>query len=189
MQQSKKKILKNIFQSLLPILFFYVYKKSDIQTATAILLCTHSIVFFNQLFQKSEIGNSVSIVCFASMLLLAMLTLMYDDGDYIKIHFTIVNLIYVSMLSINKNNARNIMEQIITAPLTKNMNDANAHTIHKQWSSFFLSLTIINEIIRRLPAEILWVSYNTFGVPLLTAVLMFGQLPRIKQYNDQSTTA
>lgn len=82
--------MKQLREFIPLIVFFIVYKMSDIYTATAALMITMTLSFILSYFQNGKKTDKMQIITLAMILVFGSLTLILHDDVFIKWKVTAV---------------------------------------------------------------------------------------------------
>ncbi len=159
--------------------FFLVYNRSDIFTATAVfipvILASLGVSWrLTRHLPKMAVVTAVVVVVFGG------LTLFLQDATFIKMKPTIVNLIFAGILGWGLVQGRSYLKYLMgeMMPLT----DAGWMKFTGRWVMFFVGMAILNELIWRTQTESFWVSFKTFGSPVITLLFMASQFPMLQRH-------
>jgi intracellular septation protein len=159
--------------------FFITYTRSDIFTATAVfvplILVTLGISWrLTRRLPKMAAVTAVMVTVFGG------LTLWLQDETFIKMKPTIVNLIFAAGLGWGMLRNRSYLKDLMgeTMPLT----DEGWRIFTGRWALFFLAMAAVNEVVWRSLTETDWVTFKTFGSPVLTFVFVMTQFPLLKKH-------
>ena len=108
------------------------------------------------------------------------LTIWLNDATFIKMKPTIVNLIFAGALLWGLMLGRSWLKYLAgeLIPLT----DEGWMLFTKRWALFFLFMALVNEVVWRGFSESFWVSFKTFGSPVLTILFVMSQAPLLKRH-------
>jgi intracellular septation protein len=107
------------------------------------------------------------------------LTLYFQDEFFLKIKVTIINLFFAAVLFgglyFKQNFIKAIMGQALELP------DSAWRTLTIRWGMFFVTLAIINELVRRFTPDY-WISFKAFGILGLTIIFALANAPFMARY-------
>jgi intracellular septation protein len=183
MQMNQPRPIHPIVRLLLEMgplgVFFITYTRSDIFTATAVfvplILVTLGISWrLTRRLPKMAAVTAVMVTVFGG------LTLWLQDATFIKMKPTIVNLIFAAGLGWGMLRNRSYLKDLMgeTMPLT----DEGWRIFTGRWALFFLAMAAVNEVVWRSLTETDWVTFKTFGSPVLTFVFVMTQFPLLKKH-------
>jgi intracellular septation protein len=158
-------------------LFGQTYEGVVVATITfipAILLSLAISFAITRTLPKMAIVTGVVVVVFGG------LTIWLNDATFIKMKPTIVNLIFAFILGWGLLRGQSYLKTLMgeLLPLT----DEGWLIFTKRWALFFVAMAVINELIWRTQAEDFWVSFKTFGSPVLTLIFLMTQAGFLKRH-------
>lgn len=113
------------------------------------------------------------------------LTLWLHDDTFIKIKVTLINVLFSAMLLGGLAFKRLYIKQILSASMQ--LDEIGWRKLTVRWGLFFLTLAVLNEIVRRNVDTQTWVNFKVWGVLVLSMVFMFAQMPLIKRHSIEGT--
>jgi intracellular septation protein len=159
--------------------FFLIYNRTDIFIATAVfipvILAALGVSWFlTRHLPKMAVVTAVVVIVFGG------LTLWLKDATFIKMKPTIVNLVFAGMLGWGLVQGRSYLKYLMgeMMPLT----DAGWMKFTGRWVIFFIGMAILNEVIWRTQTESFWVSFKTFGSPVVSLLFMASQFPMLQRH-------
>ena len=108
------------------------------------------------------------------------LTIWLRDETFIKMKPTIIYLVFAFLLSIGLLRKRSYLQSLMSVALL--MEDKGWMILTKRFTLFFIILAILNETVWRSLPTGTWVSFKTFGFPMLTLIFFFAQIRLIQKY-------
>lgn len=123
---------------------------------------------------KMAVVTAVVVVIFGG------LTVWLNDATFIKMKPTIVNLIFAGILGWGLIRGRSYLKYLMGEMLP--MDDEGWMIFTRRWAYFFLFMAVLNEVIWRTQSESFWVSFKTFGSPVVTFVFMMSQTGLLKRH-------
>lgn len=123
---------------------------------------------------KMAVVTAIVVVVFGG------LTIWLNDATFIKMKPTIVNLIFAGILGWGLIRGRSYLKYLMGEMLP--MDDEGWMIFTRRWAYFFLFMAILNEVIWRTQTESFWVSFKTFGSPIVTFVFMMSQTGLLKRH-------
>ena len=123
---------------------------------------------------KMAVVTAVVVVIFGG------LTVWLNDATFIKMKPTIVNLIFAGILGWGLIRGRSYLKYLMGEMLP--MDDEGWMILTRRWAYFFLFMAVLNEVIWRTQSESFWVSFKTFGSPVVTFVFMMSQTGLLKRH-------
>ena len=181
--KTEPKWLKPFTEYLPLVAFFLVYWKTDLITATKVLigvtLVTTAISFF--------IAKKVAMMPIVTAGILALfggLTILFNDESFIKMKPTVVQIAFAAILwgglFFNKIFVKTVMGQTMKMP------DEVWITFTHRVCIFFLVCAVLNEIVWRTQTTDFWVNFKVFGLTGLTLVFFASQFPMFNKYIEDS---
>ena len=164
------------------LLFFVVYQKAGIYTATAVFIP----VIFAALAVSWVLTRSLpkmSVLTAVVVLVFGGLTLWLHDATFIKMKPTIINLLFAGALGFGLWRGRSYLRDLMGTALP--LTDHGWKVLTVRWALFFVFMALVNEAIWRTQTEEFWVTFKTFGSPAITFVFMLAQYPLIKRHHDE----
>lgn len=161
------------------VLFFIVYQRSDIFTATmvfipVILAALAASWILTRHMPRMSVVTAVVVVVFGG------LTLWLKDATFIKMKPTIINTLFAFGLGFGLWRGRSYLRDLIGTALP--LTDEGWRLLTLRWMAWFLVCAVLNEAIWRTQSEEFWVAFKTFGSPVLTFVFMLAQMPLLKKH-------
>ena len=164
------------------VLFFLVYQRTDIFTATAVfipvILGSLGVSWWlSRDLPRMAVVTAVVVVVFGG------LTLWLQDATFIKMKPTIINVLFAAALGWGLLRGRSYLKDLIGAamPLT----DAGWMVLTRRWAVFFLFMAVLNEAVWRTQTEEFWVTFKTFASPAITFAFVISQFSLIKKHGSE----
>ena len=147
--------------------------------ATKIFIPTILLSLLVGYIQTKEIAK---MPLFTTIIVLVFggLTIWLRDETFIKMKPTIIYLVFAFLLSIGLLRNKSYLQSLMAVALP--MEDKGWMILTKRFMLFFIALAILNEIVWRFSSTDAWVSFKTFGFPLLTLIFFFAQARLIQRY-------
>jgi intracellular septation protein len=165
------------------LIFFAANSVSGIFTATAVfMLAMASSIAVGFAIEKKV--SPVALVTGVLVLIFGGLTLWLSNDIFIKIKPTILYSMFAAVLMGGLRADRLLIKYL----LGQNMRlpDAAWRTLTWRWSSFFLVLALLNEIVWRNTSTNNWVAFKVWGVFPLTLLFALAQAPFIARHHIES---
>ena len=108
------------------------------------------------------------------------LTIWLRDETFIKMKPTIIYIVFAFLLIIGLVRGQSYLQSLMGVALP--MKTEGWMLLTKRFTLFFIFLAILNEVIWRLFSTDTWISFKTFGFPILTFVFFFAQVRLIQKY-------
>jgi len=163
------------------VVFFITNAKFGLMTGTAAFVVATAIALPLNWYLEKRLPI-MPLVSGAFVLVFGGLTLALDDGFFIKIKPTIVNLLFAGALTTGLLLGRNFLKILFGNVFS--LDDPGWRILTQRWIAFFIVLAMLNEITWRFFSEDFWVSFKLFGAMPLTLLFSFAQLPLIKRHWD-----
>jgi len=147
------------------VLFFVVYQRTDIFTATAVFIPT-ILGSLGVSWWLSRDVPRMAVVTAVVVVVFGGLTLWLKDATFIKMKPTIINTLFAAALGWGLLRGRSYLKDLIggAMPLT----DAGWMILTRRWALFFLFMAALNEVVWRTQTEEFWVTFKTFASPAIT---------------------
>ncbi len=174
------------------IIFFIAYKYAPLPDlieadesleriifATKVFIPTILISFLIGYVQTKEIAK---MPLFTAIIVLVFggLTIWLRDETFIKMKPTIIYLVFAFLLTVGLIRGRSYLQSLMAVALP--MEDKGWLILTKRFTLFFLVLAILNESVWRIFSTDIWVSFKTFGFPILTFGFFLLQIRLIQKY-------
>ena len=172
--------LRKLAVELGPLLvFFAVQRAVDIFWATgAFMLATLVSVL---VARRSE-GRwpAMPLITGVFVLVFGGLTLALQDGQFIKIKPTIVNLLFAAILLGGLFRGRLFLKLVFGEAFL--LDEAGWRLLTVRFGLYFVCLAALNEVVWRNASEDTWVSFKVFGILPLTVLFMLSQSALIQRH-------
>lgn len=170
--------MKQLLEFIPLIIFFVVYKMTDIYAATGSLIVTTGLLLAYSYFKNGK-AEKMQVITFLMVFIFGSLTLFLHDDVFIKWKVTFIYALFaVALLASQYIFKKSIIKQMLGKELTLPDNVWNRLNI--AWALFFIILSILNVYVAfNLPQEV-WVNFKVFG--LLGATLVFTMLSGLYIY-------
>lgn len=161
------------------LIFFVVYQRTEIYTATAIFIPVILASLGASWVLTRELPR-IAVVTAVVVVVFGGLTLYLQDALFIKMKPTIVNGLFAGALGFGLLRGRSYLRDVLghALPLT----DAGWRILTKRWALFFVFMAVLNEVIWRTQTESFWVTFKTFGSPVVTFLFVASQFPLLKRH-------
>ena len=166
------------------VLFFVVYQRTDIFTATAVFIpvilgALAASWALTRDLPRMAVVTAVVVVVFGG------LTLWLKDATFIKMKPTIINCLFAFALGFGLWRGRSYLRDLMGAALP--LTDRDWTVLTQRWALWFLFAAALNEAIWRTQTEEFWVAFKTFGSPAMTFLFMMAQMPLLKRHAPVET--
>ncbi|MFL1780830.1 Intracellular septation protein A [Candidatus Hepatincolaceae symbiont of Richtersius coronifer] len=171
-----------IFLEILPLfLFFIINKFYGIFVATGVLI-VFSLLNLIMAYVYTKVFHLIPLITTFLAVLFGGLTLILHNGDFIKIKITLMNLLFALILITGLVFKKNFLRLLLADGLS--LKDKGWHILTISWSSFFMCLAIMNEIVWRHFSTDTWVNFKVFGILGLSIAFTLLQLPIVHKYKQ-----
>ncbi len=164
------------------VLFFVIYQRTDIFTATAVFIPT-ILASLGVSWWLSRDVPRMAVVTAVVVVVFGGLTLYLQDATFIKMKPTIINVLFAGALGWGLLRGRSYLKDLIGAamPLT----DEGWMILTRRWALFFLFMALVNEAVWRTQTEEFWVTFKTFASPAITFLFVITQFGLIKKHGTE----
>jgi intracellular septation protein len=109
------------------------------------------------------------------------LTLYFNNPVFLYMKPTIINIIFALILFVGKTFLnKNFLKYFFQNAFQ--INEMGWNKLNNRWMLFFIFLAIINELVWRTQAEVVWVNFKVWGMLPLTFVFTAFQIPLINKH-------
>ena len=171
-----KAYVKLFFEVTPLIIFFVVNSYYGIYKATLFFMISSIIAVPIAWYIDRKIPW-MPIITGLFILFFGGLTLFFHDDNFIKFKPTIINIIFAFILLIGLKFNKLFLRMAMSKAFELSEETWKKLTI--RWSSFFIFLAFINEVVWRTQSTDFWVSFKVFGILPLTLIFAVLQLPLI----------
>jgi intracellular septation protein len=112
------------------------------------------------------------------------LTLLYNDGVFIKLKLTIVNLAFAAALGIGLIKGKLFLKLMLGEAFS--MTELGWRLLTYRWIGFFVVMALLNEAIRLTTADTTWGAWKT-GSLFITIAFAVAQVGLMKRHQLKST--
>ena len=164
------------------LIFFTVYYKSGNNLKIAIpplIIATLIAVLISYVVEKKipylPLAGGVIISIFGG------LTLYFNNPIFLYMKPTIINIIFAIILFIGKTFLnKNFLKFFFQNAFQ--IDEMGWNKLNNRWMLFFIFLAIINELVWRTQAEVVWVNFKVWGILPLTFIFTVFQIPLISKH-------
>jgi len=172
--------MKALSDFLPVVLFFVVYKMSDIYMATAVLIAASAFQVALAWIRHRHVERNL-LITFGVILVFGGATLILRDPGFIKLKPTIANWIIAgvfmsSQMFTNRSVIRRMMEDHLRMP------DPIWARLNLAWVGFFITCGFLNLWVANNFSESTWVNFKLFGLIGLNIVFVIGQFWFLSPY-------
>jgi intracellular septation protein len=154
--------------------FFVTYKLGGMYWATGVLM---ALTLVTLIIGYAMTGKLAKFPLYSAVLvgLLGGLTLYFQDGTFVKMKPTVVNLLFAAVLAGGLYFNRIFLKDLLGS--TMDLPDAAWRQLTLRWAGFFMVLALLNEFVWRSMSEEAWVNFKVFGLLGLTIVFAAANTP------------
>lgn len=178
-QETKGQGLKFLIELGPLILFFLVYAKFGIYTATGVLMVATVISLALSWMTQGKI-SVMPLVTAVIVCIFGGLTFWLNDPSFIKMKPTMVNVLFAAILGAGLYMQRPFLKLLLGEAIA--MTDEGWRLLTLRWIAFFLGVAVLNEIIWRTMSEAAWVNFKVFAILPLTFVFAIAQVGLMKRH-------
>ena len=168
----------DLFRPLLPA-FLYEGEKPGMFVGTAVLMPTALIAVAASWLAFRR----VPVMLWFTALMVAVfgsLTLFLHDPEFIKMKLTIIYTIFGLLLLGGLAFGKVFLPMVLEGAMR--LDAAGWRMLTRRWGWMFLSLAVLNEIIRRTQSDDFWVLFKFPGTAILIFAFMMTQVPMIMKH-------
>ena len=177
-----KSLLKFITDFGPLLIFFTIYYKSGNNLSVAIpplIIATLIAVLISYMVERKipylPLMGGIIISIFGG------LTLYFNNPVFLYMKPTIINIIFALALFVGKNFLnKNFLKYFFQNAFQ--IDEIGWDKLNNRWLSFFIFLALINELVWRTQAEVVWVNFKVWGILPLTFVFTAFQIPLINKH-------
>lgn len=173
-----KKSVSTALEVLPLVVFFAVYKFSDLIAATGALVVV-TIVTISITYMVERRVPMMPLISAIVLSFFGGLTLISGDGIFIKIKPTLVNIVFASILFAGAYMKKPLLKYLMESAFK--MDDEAWLKFSLRWGFFFLFLAGLNEVIWRNFSEDFWVKFKVFGMLPISVLFTATQIPFLKK--------
>ena len=172
--------MQAFFEYVPLILFFVVYKLTDIYWGTAVLIGGSALHILYLFFVEKKVPTK-NWVIFGLIAGFGGLTIFLQDDNFLKWKVTIINGFFAAALLItryvfNKNLIKQLMGEALALP--ENIWDR----LNISWATFFAFCATLNIYIAFNFSQETWVNFKVFGLMGLTFAFAIGSIFSLYKY-------
>ena len=172
-----------LFYDFFPVLvFFIVYKLSNIYTATGALIIA-SAIQIGYLWLRKKRVEPMYLITFLLVLVFGGITIMLHDAMYLKWKVSIVNWLFGFAFLVSQFFGRKTLVQFLFESSTDHHGKHPAIDLPKTvwgklnliWTLYFLMIGFINIYVAYRFSTAIWVDFKVFGMIGLTLLFVLAQ--------------
>jgi intracellular septation protein len=161
------------------IIFFVVNSRFDIFVATGAIMVAITISIAIGFAIERKL-SPMPLVTLILVLVFGGLTLWFGNENFIKIKLTVLYVFFATVLWGGLFSGRIFLKSLLSQSM--NLPDAAWRVLTHRWVLFFLSLALLNELVRRSYSDDVWVTFKVWGVTSLTFLFVITQTPFISRH-------
>jgi len=172
--------LRKLAVELGPLLvFFAVQRAVDLYWATGAFMVATVV---SVLVARRTEGRwpAMPLVTGVFVLVFGGLTLALQDGQFIKVKPTIVNLLFAAILLGGLFRGRLFLKLVFGEAFL--LDEPGWRVLTVRFGLYFVGLAALNEIVWRNASEDTWVSFKVFGIMPLTLLFLLSQSALIQRH-------
>ena len=155
------------------VVFFVVYKLTDILWATAAIIVATVVALALQ-WLRSRTINRMQLISGALVAVFGGITLLLGDGIFIQWKPTIVYLLFAAaFLASQYIGGKTIVERLMGEAIALQLEDWRA--LNVMWVLFFAAMAALNLYVVYSFNEAVWVNFKLFGTLALTIAMILLQ--------------
>ncbi|PPR44008.1 MAG: putative intracellular septation protein A [Alphaproteobacteria bacterium MarineAlpha5_Bin11] len=165
------------------VVFFIFYKMTGelLEAIIPLIIATAIAVLISYIVEKKipvmpTIGGLI-------ILIFGGLTYYFENKIFFYMKPTIINLLFAFTLILGNYFNKPLLKYLMGSAIDIQLEGWFA--LSRRWSTFFLFLAILNEIIWRYFSEETWVNFKVFGIITLTFIFSLTIFPIIKKYQNK----
>jgi intracellular septation protein len=164
------------------LIFFVIYFNSENDLRAAIppfiiatIIALTVVYFLEKKIPMVPLISGILVTFFGS------LTLYFDNKVFFYMKPTIINLLFAAVLFFGKYFTKKPVLRIFFQN-SLNLEDIGWKKLNNRWIYFFISMSILNEIVWRTQTEVFWVNFKVWGLLPISFLFAASQLPLINKY-------
>ena len=177
-----KSLLKFITDFGPLLIFFTVYYKSENNLSVAIpplIVATLIAVIISYVVEKKipylPLMGGIIISIFGG------LTLYFNNPVFLYMKPTIINIIFALGLFVGRTFLnKNLLKYFLQSAFQ--IDELGWNKLNNRWMLFFIFLALVNEIVWRTQAEVIWVNFKVWGILPITFIFTAFQIPLINKH-------
>ena len=164
------------------LIFFIIYLNNENNLKVAIppfivatLIALIVIYFLEKRIPMVPLVSGILITFFGG------LTLYFDNKIFFYMKPTIINILFAAVLFFGRYFTQKPLLKIFFQNAF-NLEDEGWKKLNYRWISFFLFMSILNEIVWRTQSEAFWVNFKVWGLLPISFLFAASQVPLINKY-------
>ncbi len=151
----------------------------NIITATAVFIVAILLALLINWLVFRKVA-AMALVTAVFVVVFGGLTVYLNDGVFIKMKPTLVNLLFASLLFGGLYFGQQLLKLVFADAF--HLTDRGWHILTVRWGLFFIFLALLNEIVWRNFSTDTWVSFKVFGIMPLTFLFGMAQIGVLTKY-------
>lgn len=177
--------MKQFLEFIPLIIFFIVFKATDIYIATGSLMVSMGLMLAFNYYKNGKV-EKMHVITFVMVLVFGTLTLVLHDDAFIKWKVTVVYALFSLALLVSQFVYKKpIIKQMLGKEI--NLPDKMWNNLNMAWALFFAILSAVNVYVAFSLSQETWVNFKVFG--LLAITLAFTLLSGVYIYKYLPTPA
>ena len=167
--------MKQLFEFFPLIVFFAVYYKSDkdLYLSIAAVIVATFISLIAIYFKERKI-STMMLVSTIILVVFGGLSIFLKNEIFFKMKPTIINALFAAVLIGSTLINKPVLKMLLNSSLK--LTDEGWGLMNKMWSSFFILLAVLNEIVWRTQTTDVWVNFKVFGIMGITIAVSYTHL-------------
>lgn len=161
------------------LVFFVVYMRSDIFTATIVFMAA-TLAAAAASWAMTRHVPTMLVVTLVIVMVFGGLTLWLHDERFIKMKPTMVYTLFAAVLLGGLAFGKALLARVFDFAFEIDPEGWRKLTL--RWGLFFAAMAVVNEIVWRGFAEATWVTFKLVGFPALTFLFAMSQVPLMMRH-------
>lgn len=161
------------------ILFFVVYMRAEIFTATIVFMVA-TVVAAGVSYALTRHVPVMLVVTLVIVLVFGGLTIYLHDERFIKMKPTMVYALFAAVLLGGLVFGKALLSHVFDFAFQ--IDQAGWRKLTLRWGLFFIAMAILNEFVWRNFAESTWVTFKLIGFPAVTFLFAMAQMPLMMRH-------
>ncbi len=158
-----------------PLAFFIVYRVTkDFLLSTGVLVGVSAVALAIGYATEKRIAP-IPAFTGAMALVFGLLTLVFKDDMFLKVKPTFINLVLGGGLLIGWARGKSPLKYLLGDAIK--LSEPGWRRLTFSYGLFFLFMAALNLVVWKTQSEANWVTFKTFGLPVLALVFSFTQVP------------
>ena len=164
-----------------PLVVFFVayYVQKDLLVATAGLMIATAVSLVLSLITIRKVPL-MPLITAVIVGVFGGLTLLLNDGTFIKLKPTIVQALFAAILLGGLAFGKPLLKPVMGAAWP--MDETGWRRLTLNFGLFFVAMAVLNEVVWRTQSEEFWVNFKFFGITGLTFLFVLTQVPLMNRH-------